>query len=58
MERNLPSNTYARGGEITSRGEGAFGLGLSLKQVSVEIGPPDALPFLIQSGRHNHRAPL
>jgi hypothetical protein len=45
MERNLPSNTYARGGEITSRGEGAFGLGLSLKQVSVEIGPPDAPPF-------------
>ena len=45
MERDVLLSSLARGGEIGSRGGNALRLPLSLKDVSVQIRPPDAKFF-------------
>jgi hypothetical protein len=48
MAPNLPSYIFAGGGEIVRRGEGAWG---AVWDVSVQIRPPDAIPFPDSCGK-------
>src|SRR6202011_3844079 len=58
MERNVPSCTFARDGEIGSRGESALGALCPSRACRFRSRPGTPLSFLPYAGRNSQRAPI